>query len=84
MGITESLRHRRPLRWIWYIFGFAFLVIEGYAILSKEETVPTLSRTIWFLREQHPMVKAGVGGILIWLFFHLSMGEDAEDLHWDE
>jgi bacteriorhodopsin len=80
------LRHRRPLRWIWYIFGFAFLAIEGYALYTKEKKVPTLSRTIWFLRDRHPLIKVVVVAIVAWLLFHLGAGEDAEDIQdfWEE
>lgn len=79
-------RHKRKLRWIWYIFGVAFLIIEGYALYTKEDKVPTLSRTIWFLRDLHPIVKVVVVGVIAWLFFHLGAGEDAEDMQdfWEE
>ena len=80
------LRHKRPLRWIWYIFGALFLVTAGSAIYTKEDKLPTLSRTIWFLRDRHPLIKVVVVAIVVWLLFHLGAGEDAEDIgdFWEE
>jgi hypothetical protein len=71
-------RHKRRLWWIWAIWGAAFLVIEGYAIATKEKAVPTLSRTYWWFRDHWKWVAIAIiviGGVL--LILHLAGGECA-------
>ena len=74
------MRHRRKFRWLWYIFAGGFFGLEGYARYTREREVPTLSRTVWFLRDLHPVFKVVTLILTVWLVFHLGMGEDAEDL----
>jgi hypothetical protein len=72
-------RDRRKFWWFWFIWGLAFFVIEGYAILTKEVLVPTLSRTWWWIRRRWkiwiPSIAMTI--LLVWLWFHFALGECA-------
>lgn len=70
-------RHKRRLWWVWAIFGAAFLIIEGYALATKERVVPTLSRTIWWIRDRHWFLKVLIAAVMAWAFVHLVFGECA-------
>jgi hypothetical protein len=68
---------KRRLWWLWAIWGAAFVLLEGYAIATKERVVPTLSRTIWWIRERHWFWKVLVLVVTGWLVIHLGFGECA-------
>ncbi len=41
--------NKRRLWWVWAIWGAIFVVIEAYALITKEIVVPSLTRTFWWL-----------------------------------
>ncbi len=41
--------NKRKFWWFWAAWGILFVIIEVYAIITKEVLVPTLSRTFWWL-----------------------------------
>ena len=69
-------KNKRKYWWFWLIWAGIFVAIEGYALATKEKVVPTLSRTIWWLRDRWKWIVITivvVGGI--WGILHLAGGE---------
>ncbi len=62
---------------VWGGLLVLFLFYEGYALLTKEEKVPTLSRTIWTLQKRYPILRWIVLAIMVWATIHLVGGECA-------
>ena len=60
--------------WLWAIFGGLFLALEGYAIVTKERVVPTLSRVIFWLKDRWAWFASALFVFLIWLTIHLVWG----------
>ncbi len=75
-----SKHNKRRLWWLWAIWGVAFLLLEGYALATKERVVPTLSRVFWWLIDKWKWVASIIIAILVWLLFHLPWGECALNL----
>jgi uncharacterized membrane protein YhaH (DUF805 family) len=69
-------RNKRHYWWFWLLWVIAFFVIEGYAIWTGEKRVPTLSRTIWWLRDRWKFIVIPLIVILFtWAMIHLAGGE---------
>jgi hypothetical protein len=49
--------NKRRLWWVWTIWGAAFLIIEGIALFTKEKALPSLTRTLWWLKDYQVKVK---------------------------
>ena len=69
--------NKRRLWWLWAIWGAIFVSIETYALVTKEVWVPTLSRTIWWLRDRWRWFATALVLFLLWLTIHLAGGECA-------
>ena len=74
--------NKRRLWWVWAIWGAVFLLLEGYALITKEEDMPTLSRAIWWIRDHWDWFRPVLIGILVWLLAHLGGGECFANLCW--
>ena len=75
---------------VWVGFAALFLIYEGYAIVTKEKRIPTLSRTIWRLTSWQVVVfsesckiftlrplRIVVFLVFAWAAVHLGFGECA-------
>lgn len=63
---------------MWAIFLGVGVILELIAIKTEEKNLPTLSRFIWWLKDQWPQVVVTIiviGGV--WGIVHLAGGECA-------
>lgn len=87
--MTEDT-NKRKFWWIWAAWGILFVIIEVYALITKEVLVPTLSRTGWWIFDYQVRLRKDpdtrltfkpfriIGMIIaVWLPLHLFGGECA-------
>lgn len=78
-GVTKlkewAERNKRKYWWFWLIWALAFVAIETYALVTDEKQVPTLSRTIWWLKDRWRWFATALFLFLLWLGVHLVGGE---------
>ena len=51
--------NKRKLWWLWAAWGLIFLIIEFYALYTKQIVVPTLSKTLLWLVNYQVKVRWG-------------------------
>lgn len=62
---------------LWAGWIALFLFYETFALLTKDKYWHSLSRTIWKSEQLWPIVRWVIAFGIIWLFFHLVLGECA-------
>ena len=70
-----SKHNRRRYWWVWLIWLGIFGVLEGYALITKEEDMPTFSRFVWAVRDRWDWFRPILIGGILWLLLHLGGGE---------